>query len=430
MSSKADLPPGPRGRPLVGCLLEMHADALGFLSSVTRRYGDLVHYRLGLQPVVLVNRPEHVRRLVAEQPERYVVAGSRPTGVKGVIPASVFGAPPAARRGPVSEAPPDADAHARHAAEVTLAELSRWRDGAAGSPLDIVFEMQRLTLKIHLLQVFGFDIGHMADAFVAAINTLRDHETSRPLVPLPSFVPSPAGRRVRAARQTFSAVARAIFEHYRDTAAAKRADAPAVLTPRDITGLVFASYDTTSSALTWTWHLLARHPEVEARLEAELDEVLAGRPPGPEEAGRLRYLQQVLKESMRLYPPAWLLNRVAMSEDRIDGFRIPEGSTVSVCPYLLHRHPTYWEEPDRFDPERFAPERARSRPQYVYVPFGGGPYRCPGQHIGITTLTTVVALVKQRFRLRRSDGGEIRPKATIFSLRPDAPLRMTFEPRA
>jgi cytochrome P450 len=180
--------------------------------------------------------------------------------------------------------------------------------------------------------------------------------------------------------------------------------------------LFAAGHETTSNALTWTWYYLAQNPEVEARLWAELDEVLAGRAPTVDDLGRLAYSQMVIKESMRLRPPAWILNgRQAMEEVTIGPYTIPAGSTVFIAPYVMHRQAGYFPDPETFDPERFRPEKEKQMPRYAYIPFGGGPRICIGNAFAMMEAQLILATVAQRYRLSLVGEGavELQPQITL-----------------
>jgi cytochrome P450 len=152
--------------------------------------------------------------------------------------------------------------------------------------------------------------------------------------------------------------------------------------------------------LTWTWYLLARHPRVEQRLQAKLAAVLGGRAPTVEDLPRLKYTEMVFQEALRLYPPVWSFTRSALRDDEIGGYFIPAGSIIYLAPYLTHRHPAFWENPERFEPERFEPSRSVDRPTLAYFPFSGGARACIGARLAMTEGQLVLATVAQRFRLR------------------------------
>jgi len=180
--------------------------------------------------------------------------------------------------------------------------------------------------------------------------------------------------------------------------------------------------------LTWVWYLLALHPDVEARLHAEIDSVLGGHVPGPEDLPKLVYLRQVVDETMRLYPPLPVMLRSATGDDLVCGRQVPRRSVLAVMPWVVHRHRKLWLEPDRFDPDRFGPERSRERPRYAYLPFGVGPHVCPGAALSMNEILAATAVLVQRLRIRPVPGQQIDPVAWT-TLRPRDGLMVTVVPR-
>jgi cytochrome P450 len=187
-----------------------------------------------------------------------------------------------------------------------------------------------------------------------------------------------------------------------------------------------AGHATIASALTWTWYLLSTHPESWRRLRAEVDEVLGGRPPGAADLPRLRYAGMVVQEAMRLYPPIYLLLRRALADDEVGGYRIPAGADIALCPYVTHRHPGFWDNPEGFDPERFAPELAGRRHRMAFFPFSGGPRRCIGEGFAQLQLPLVVAMVSQRYRLSLLPARPAEVGVAV-TLRPRVPMLMRVE---
>ena len=187
--------------------------------------------------------------------------------------------------------------------------------------------------------------------------------------------------------------------------------------------LLLAGHETTAAALSWTFHLLEQNPEVEATLHAEVDAALGGRTPTVADLPRLRYVGCVFEEAMRLFPPIWALPRVPREDDEVGGFRIPRGEILILVPYVTHRHPDFWPDAERFDPTRFLPERAKDRPRWAYLPFGGGQRQCVGNHFAMMEAQLVLAMVAQRFRLRGVPGVPVVPEASI-TLRPRGTLPM------
>lgn len=192
--------------------------------------------------------------------------------------------------------------------------------------------------------------------------------------------------------------------------------------------IFMAGHETSAQALSWSWYLLSQHPAAEAKLHDELAATLGGRAPRYDDIGKLRYTRMVLEESMRLYPPAHTISRSPIAADEVLGQRIPPGAEVLIVPWLLHRKPSLWENPDRFDPERFAPERAAERPRFAYIPFGGGPRICIGAAFAMAEATLILATIAQRYRLRLKPGFPVEPQGLI-TLRPRNGLRMLLERR-
>jgi cytochrome P450 len=263
-----------------------------------------------------------------------------------------------------------------------------------------------------------------ADAVERAIAVLLEHTYRRleRVVDLPLAIPAPANRRFRAALATIDRVVYRILAERRKRPEGDAAEdlLSILLRERDEhTGermsdeelrnetltLLLAGHETTANALTWTFFLLARHPDAAERVRAE----------GDSEPGitRLTYTERVIREAMRLYPPIWILERRAIVGDEIGGFEIPAGSTVLVSPWVTHRHPGLWKDPERFDPDRFTEARSADRPPLAYVPFGAGPRYCIGGHFAMTEALVIVSRVLRAFHLRLAPDRTVEPQPGI-----------------
>jgi cytochrome P450 len=196
----------------------------------------------------------------------------------------------------------------------------------------------------------------------------------------------------------------------------------------EVTTFLLAGQETTSLALTWTWYLLSQHPRAQRRLEEEIDVVLNGRPPEYSDLVSLPYMRMVIDEAMRLYPPAWGFSRQALADDQLGGFRLPRGWLAFVIPYVLHRLPAFWEDPEAFDPERFSPERSADRSKFVYIPFGAGPRQCIGNQFALIETQLSVATFAQSYRLHLTPGHRVDPWPLI-TLRPRFGMPMIIERR-
>ena len=196
----------------------------------------------------------------------------------------------------------------------------------------------------------------------------------------------------------------------------------------EVMSVFLAGQETTANALTWTLYLPSQHGSEEDRLHEEAASRLAGRPPTREDVPHLPFTTMVLHESMRFFPPAWLFGRSPIEDDEVDGYRIPAGSLVFLSPYVTHRHPDLWSDPERFSPERFAPDKMAALDRFAYFPFGGGPRLCIGSPFALLEMPIVLASVVQRFRLRLAPGAVVEEEPLV-TLRPRHGMPMILEPR-
>jgi cytochrome P450 len=295
--------------------------------------------------------------------------------------------------------------------------------------------MMRLTLAVVGKTLFDADVESDADEVGAALAEVMSlfGYLMLPFSELLEKLPLPPRRRFERARARLDAVIYRIVEERRregrDRGDLLSTLLHAVDEEGDRTGMTdeqlrdelmtifLAGHETTANALAWTWYLLSQNPEVEARLHAELDEVLNGRLPTAEDFPRLRYAEMVVAESMRLYPPAWAVGRLALEDHEVGGYLIPRGSLVLVSQYVMHRDPRFWPEPERFDPGRWTPEAKAARPQFSYFPFGGGPRRCVGEGFAWMEAVLILATLARRWRLRLAPGAAVRTEPRI-TLRP------------
>jgi cytochrome P450 len=307
--------------------------------------------------------------------------------------------------------------------------------------------MMRLTLTIVSHTLLSTDVSDDADNVGAALTRLMAETNRRllSLIPLPwNSIPSPRAIRYKKDMKTLNDVVFRIIEERRQLSPDARAKHGDLLTMlmeaqdedtgekmsdqqlRDEVMTIFlAGHETTANALAWTWYLLSKHPEIARKLRAEAVEVLGGRVPTFADVPRLKYTLMVLEESMRLFPPAWIIAREAAADDTIDGFKIPAKAIVVLVPYVTHRDPKLWENPEGFDPERFSPERAASRAKYTYFPFGGGPRQCIGSNFALMEAQLILAMIAQRFRLDLVPGPVVEPEPLI-TLRPKGGIMMTL----
>jgi cytochrome P450 len=429
---------------------DFQRDKLGFILGLTR-YGDVARYRTAHLTWYQINHPDGVRRVLQENNRNYgkgalTLGFFKPVVGEGLLTSE--GALWLRQRRLIQPV-----FHRRSVAtfaslmtDETLAMLERWRPAIdGGEPLDVPAEMARLTLDIVTRALFHAHVGEEPGVIGRAINTIVEDLGFRFEVPFypPHRVPTPRNRRFRAAVRTVDrAVYSIIAGRRRDGGNEEDLLALLMGTRDEATGeamgdkqlrdevmtLFLAGHETTANALSWALYLISTHPHVERRLCEELDDVLGPdrRVPMIEDLPDLTYTKMVVDETLRLYPPAWITNRQAIAEDEILGHRIPAGAFVSLSPYVLHRHPNYWDHPDEFDPERFALGGGNGRPRFAYFPFGGGPRQCIGQSMALVEAQLVLATLLDRCRLRPVSGRPVEAEA-LATLRPRGGLPMIVE---
>jgi cytochrome P450 len=331
--------------------------------------------------------------------------------------------------------------------EVTLELLEKWDALPENSGVDAAAAMMHLTLHIISKAMFSSDSDEIVDAVEGGVNQYQTlvRPSLLDLLHFPQWfarlvAPVPTDGLFdefdRKVDLLLTERGRAPDAEPKDLlarlVAARDAETGGGMTPKEVRDQVvtifMAGHETTSLALSWTWYLLSQHPAVEAKLHGELSEVLGGRTPKNDDIASLRYTRMVIEESMRLYPPAHTTGRQPIKPDEILGHRIPAGAEVLIMPWLIHRKPQLWEDPERFDPERFAPERAAERPRFAYIPFGAGPRICIGAAFAMTEAILILATIAQRYRLRLKPSHPVEPQGLI-TLRPRYGMQMFLERR-
>jgi cytochrome P450 len=441
-------PPGPTdwlfGLRLLG---RLRRDLLGFATELRDRYGDLVLVRFGPIRAFFVNHPDLIRDVLVSHAARFrklprqMRVLARVNGNSVVVTEGDFWL---RQRRLVQPAfhPRRFDRYAEAVVADTARMLQRW---PAAGVVDIAEEMTRLTLAVVARTFFDLELSDQADHLAEQVRVLSEGLVRQfnALVPLPDWLPLPGRRRWRRALQVVDSLIGETIRQRRATGE-DRGDLLSMLLlasdeEGDRTGLTdrqardealalfLAGHDSTAAALTWLWYLLARHPEVQARLAAEVRQVLGERPATWQDVPRLSYTKMVLEESLRLYPPnVALFVRQALADVEVGGFVIPRGAWVFIFPYVVHRDGRFFPQPERFDPERFAPDRQASRPAYAYFPFGGGPHLCLGSPFALMLFTLVAATVVQQFRLTLAPGqGPVEPELHI-AIRPRGGLRLAL----
>ena len=438
--------------PAIG---RMRRDTMAWLKEQSDTYGPVVRFPIPRQDVLLVNDPDGVQRVLQGNHRNY----SKRTIQYDTL-ALLTG------RGLLTNdgdswmrqrrlAQPAFNAHQLAAVgghvAVAVEGLRRvWDALPPGSEVDVDAAMMRATLEVVGRSLFTTDFAGDADRIVPAVLAALDIVVQRAssLVRLPLSVPTPSNRRMRRAVATLDAAVEPLIQARRDRAAAVggagagygddllgaylSAGAPdsglAPLTDREIRDevvtLIVAGHETVASSLTWTWHLLGRHPEVAGQVRSEVDGVLAGgRLPTYDDLRALPFARQVVEESLRLYPPAWLISRRALGDDVIAGHPIRAGGLVILSPWVTQHDGRWWTDPERFDPERWSAERRGEAPRYAYFPFRAGPRLCIGRDFALVESVLMLASLAARYELAPQPGHVVHAEPLV-TIRPKGGLPM------
>lgn len=434
-------PSGPQGNFLLGSINQFSEDEPTFLLESVKQFGDLVYFRLAHVHTYLLGHPDLIREVLVTQSDKFEKAPldkqilGKFLGNGLLISDGDFHkrqrrlAQPAFHSKRIHN-------YAEVMVDFTNQIMANWQNNAV---VDVTNEMIHLTMLIVSKTLFDADaitgsgdtavtIGNAMHDFQAVSN--RDYQRG---FSLPSWIPTADNRlRNRAAAEFNKVMEQIIAERRRTAVNGQITDTGDLLSMlmlsededgefmddrqlRDEVATLFAAgHETTSNALSWTWYLLAQNPEVEEKLREELDNVLAGRQPSLADLPNLPYSLQIIKESMRLYPPAWILNgRIALEDVQLGGYTVPQGNILFISPYVMHHLPQYFTEPETFKPERFTPEFEKSLPKFAYMPFGGGARVCIGNAFGMMEAQLVLATIAQRFRLELATDKPIQYNAQV-----------------
>jgi cytochrome P450 len=439
-------PAGPRFWTPFGMTASFRPDPLGFYQTAFRTFGDVVGFHVGPFSSMLIAHPDHIKHVLQDNNHNYV-KGIVIAKLKVLIGEGLFTSEGDFWRRQRKLAQPAFHRQRLGAFVATMAAaneamLERWEaPRRSGEIFDVAAEMSRLTLGIVGRTLFSRNLDDAADEVghtLTEVLALMNDRTMR-FMPSPLWWPTAFNRRLAAKIRVLDRVVFDIIEARRRTDEAPEDLLDMLLRARDeetgegmtdrqlrdeVMTFVLAGHETTAVALSWTWYLLDRHPEVAERLRAEVASALGGRTPTLEDLPRLRYGRMVVEEAMRLYPPVWGFFRQALAADTLGEHTVPKGALVLMSPYVTHRHPGVWEDPERFDPERFAAERVRERPRFAYLPFSGGPRLCIGNEFALMEAQLAVAMTVQRYRLRLVPGARVVPESRV-TLRPRGGLPMT-----
>ena len=421
------------------------ANPILLFQHLAEEYGDIAHYKIGWNHIVFLNHPDYIREILVVQNDNFVkertVQRTKMLLGEGMITAEGMQhraqrqvAQPAFHRQRIPE-------YAARIVQEAARARDRWADG---EQRNIATDMMHLTLNVIAETLFATDLREEVDELADAINRIMGLYNFLVLLPAAEWLvhvrPPGLAAFVRARKRIDAVVHRMIAAH-RERAcgggslldlmlsASPNHDADSEQSLRDQVITIFlAGYETVANALSWTWYLLSQNPEAERRFHDEVDRELQGRLPAYEDASRLRYVEMVLAESMRLYPPAWAMGRAARADFQLGEFRLPAKTTVLMSQFITHRDARFFPDPLRFDPERFTAEAKSRRSKLTYFPFGAGARQCIGESFAWMEGVLLLATLAQRWKLKLVPGHRVEPEPLI-TLRPKYGMRMQLEAR-
>jgi cytochrome P450 len=443
-NGKAALPPGPKGRFLVGNLPMLSGDVLGTIERWGRQYGDMFFWRAVGVPVCYLTHPDYVEDVLVTRNQNFI------KGVGMRVSPRFFGQGLLTSEGELWRRQRRLMQPAFHRRQIvrygqvmvecTRKMLADWR---AGEIRDFHSEMERLTVEIIARVLFNLDLTDQMGKLEAAALAVRARIARGPaFVYAMRFLPTPTNARYV---WTVSRLERALYEIIRERQNSRRSSddlLSMLLQARDENGeamserqvrdelmtVVGAGNDTTTLTLCYAWYLLALHPEAEARLAAELDEVLGNRPPQVEDLPRLTYTDKIIKETLRIYPPVWAFVREALEPFEIGGYCLPARTNFVLSPWILHHDARFFDRPHDFRPERWTEEFERELPKFAYFPFGGGQRTCIGNSFAKMQASLMLATMAQHFRCRLAPGFELELRPTL-TLQPKHGISIVVDDR-
>lgn len=441
---------GPKGNILLGVALDFKKDPLAFLRKTEQNYPHISRFRFAYLKMVLLSHPDYVKHVLQANNKNYI-KGFQYKFLMHILGEGLLTsegdfwlrqrrlAQPAFHRQQIA-------GFADMMVDSTQNMLEEWNQHPNGNQLDVFTEMMRLTLDIVAKTLFTATVEKDAGEIGEALTLLVEDAMGRieALVSIPLWVPTPQNNKVNNKCKVLNKVLQEIIDHRRKSGVSHPDLLQMLMDARDeetneqmnddqlrdeAMTIFLAGHETTANALTWTFYLLSEHPEIEQKFHEEIEQVLSGRAPNMEDARELKYTLQIIKESMRLYPPAWVVGRTALGRDEVHGYEIRKGDNVMLSSWLTHRLPDFWEDPERFDPDRFTPEKEKAMHNYQYYPFGGGPRLCIGNNFALLEMQLVLATIGQKYRLKHVEGHEVVAEPLV-TLRPANGMLMHLNRRA
>ncbi|KAB1197677.1 MULTISPECIES: cytochrome P450 [Haloferax] len=453
-------PPGPKGIPVFGASRQYARDPFSFLTAVADAYGDVIHFDLGPLDTYMLTNPADIERVLVSEASKFRKPQFQDQAIGDLLGEGLLMSEGSTWQKQRQLAQPAFDVRristmAGMMTNRTETMLSEWHDGDV---VDVQLEMTRLTVEIIVDAMFGAELDDERIGLIQEnLEPLGSRFEPDPIRFLtPDWVPT---RENREYKQSLSVLEDLIWDiveerrgtEYGQTPASSVSAADSVEEkPMDLLSILLRAYDageqtdenlrdelmtmllaghdTTALTLTYAWYLLSQHPEAKERLHRELNDVLGGRTPTAEDVRQLEYTERVLNESMRLYPPVYVMFREPKVDVRLGGYRVPEGSAIMLPQWVVHRSERWWDNPLEFDPDRWSPERMADRPRFAYFPFGGGPRHCIGKHLSLLEGRLILGTVAQQYELDyvRDEPFSLRGSLTMH---PREPMEMRLRAR-
>lgn len=445
--SRSRRPPGPPRTLLFGNLKEFGHDQLAAMTRWAQEYGDLVSARFGHRPVLFANHPDLVEEVLVNQNRKFIkhyrLRQTRRTLGHGLLTSEGDFwrgqrklVQPAFHRERIAN-------YAGLMVDYTERMLASWSEGQVR---DAQADMMRLTLEIVARTLFDAEMAGEATDAREAMETLTHAFVARTgnLLTPPHWIPTPLNLRIEHAIRRLEHILQGVIAQRRASGKDRGDLLSMLLQARDdesgrqmsdrqlrdeVMTLFMAGHETTANTLAWAWVLLSTHPDVEARLHAEIDQVLGSRLPTVADLPRLKYTESIIHETLRVYPTVWVIGREAIEPVDLGGYVIPPGTTVFMPQWVIHRDRRWFDHPEAFHPERWADGLMQRIHRYAYFPFGGGPRICIGNNFALMEATLVLATIARQYHLKLTPDASIVPLPTI-TLRPAHGVKVLLAKRA
>ncbi|HEX8889064.1 MAG TPA: cytochrome P450 [Pyrinomonadaceae bacterium] len=442
------IPQGPKGNFFLGVMPEFNRDSLAFMEMLARDYGDIVRARFLYVPAYFIYHPDHIEEVLATNNKNFI----KPLSFRTPFFNRLLGnglltsegdfwrrqrrlAQPAFHRERIN-------GYGQMMVRDALRMIETWKEGETR---DIHHDMMRLTMEIVTHTLFNVDVTDDAEKVASAISSLVEPFGSQATLKwiVDNRLPTPGNRRFHKTAAQLDEVVYRIIAQRRASGNKDQGDLLSMLLQAhdedgshmtdqqlrdEVITLFLAGQETTALVLTWSWYLLSRHPEAETKFRQELDEVIGEREPVAADMPRLKFTEMIVKESMRLYPPAYAIGREAVKDCEIGGYFVPSGMQVFMPTWVVQKDARFFTAPREFKPERWTPEFTSSLPKYAYFPFGGGPRLCIGNSFAMMEIVLLMASIAQKFRLELAPNQKVTIQPAM-SLRPLDGLKMVLRKR-